>query len=77
MEEGLVSQFKLNTTLTTSNLICFDADGVIKKYANPEEILKDFYDVRYQHYHKRKVSVSGTSPLKSWLPISTIGAHDE
>ncbi|KAF8319936.1 type II DNA topoisomerase [Clavulina sp. PMI_390] len=55
--EGLVSQFKLSTTLTTSNLICFDQDGSIKKYNSPEEILKDFYDVRFQFYHKRKANM--------------------
>jgi DNA topoisomerase-2 len=58
ISEGLVSQFKLSTTLTTSNFICFDRDGSIKKYASPEEILKDFYEVRFQHYHKRKVNPS-------------------
>ena len=58
IQEGLVSQFKLSATMTTSNLICFDRDGSIKKYASPEEILKDFYEVRFQHYHKRKASSS-------------------
>lgn len=58
VKEGLVSQFKLSTTMTTSNMICFDRDGSIKKYSSPEEILKDFYDVRFQHYHKRKVRLA-------------------
>lgn len=55
VDEGLLSRFKLSATLTTSNLICFDRDGSIKRYGSPEEILKDFYEVRFQHYHKRKV----------------------
>lgn len=54
-EKGLVEFFKLTSKLTTSNMICFDFDGKIKKYNSPEEIIEDFYPVRLAYYQKRKV----------------------
>ena len=32
----------------------FDKDGLIKRYSSPEEILKDFYDLRLQYYNRRR-----------------------
>ncbi|GKC16976.1 hypothetical protein Tco_1013758, partial [Tanacetum coccineum] len=31
-QEGFLKKFKLTTTLSTSNMHLFDANGVIKKY---------------------------------------------
>ena len=56
LEEGLVERFKLVKTIATSNLVAFDAQGRITKYANVEEILKAFFVVRIKYYEKRKVS---------------------
>ncbi|KAF8213785.1 DNA topoisomerase [Mycena galopus ATCC 62051] len=53
-EKGLVEFFKLTSKITTSNMICFDFDGKIKKYNSPEEIMEDFYPVRLAFYQKRK-----------------------
>jgi len=53
-EQGLIEFFKLMTKISTSNMICFDLDGKIKKYSSPEEILDDFFPVRLAHYQKRK-----------------------
>ncbi|KAJ7139482.1 DNA topoisomerase II [Mycena epipterygia] len=53
-EKGLLEFFKLTSKITTSNMICFDFDGKIKKYNSPEEILEDFYPVRLAYYQKRK-----------------------
>ena len=55
-EQGLLEFFKLTSKLTTTNMICFDFDGKIKKYDSPEEIIEDFYPVRLSYYQKRKVS---------------------
>ena len=55
VEEGLLKRFKLQKTVATSNLVAFDAQGRITKYANVEEILKAFFDVRIKLYEKRKV----------------------
>ena len=57
VEDGLVSTFKLTQTISTSNMMCFDPDGSIKKYNNAEEIIQEFYAVRLQYYQKRKVFV--------------------
>jgi DNA topoisomerase-2 len=53
--QGLTEYFKLTTKINTSNMICFDFDNKIKKYASPEEILEEFYPIRLAYYQKRKV----------------------
>jgi DNA topoisomerase-2 len=53
--EGLEKFLKLVTQINTSNMICFDSNGKIKKYNSPEEILEEFYVLRLSYYQKRKV----------------------
>ncbi|KAG7090763.1 hypothetical protein E1B28_009848 [Marasmius oreades] len=53
-EKGLIEYFKLTSKITTSNMICFDFDGKIRKYDSPEEILEEFYPKRLEYYQKRK-----------------------
>lgn len=55
-QEGLEKRFKLTTTISTGNMVCFDLNGKIRKYANAEEILKDFYQKRLEYYGIRKAS---------------------
>ena len=55
IEEGLEEKFKLTKTIATSNLVAFDAEGRITKYATVEDILKEFFNVRMKFYEKRKV----------------------
>ncbi|KAF8981657.1 DNA topoisomerase 2 [Entomortierella lignicola] len=52
--EGLESRFKLLSSVSTSNMVCFDPQGRIKKYNTPEEIVQEFYDLRIDYYRKRK-----------------------
>ncbi|EJD04491.1 DNA topoisomerase II [Fomitiporia mediterranea MF3/22] len=52
--QGLEEYFKLTSKISTSNMICFDFEGKIKKYNTPEEILEDFFPVRLGLYQKRK-----------------------
>lgn len=54
-QQGLLEFFKLTGKLNTSNMICFDFDGKIRKYDSPEEILEAFYPMRLAFYQKRKV----------------------
>ncbi|KAL9038724.1 MAG: hypothetical protein Q9180_002959 [Flavoplaca navasiana] len=54
LKEGLEEKFKLSKTLATSNLVAFDPEGRITKYATVEDILKEFYGVRIKFYEKRK-----------------------
>ncbi|KAI8600606.1 DNA topoisomerase, partial [Dissophora ornata] len=53
-QEGLEAKFKLVSSVSTSNMVCFDPQGRIKKYSTPEEIVQEFYDLRIQYYRKRK-----------------------
>lgn len=55
-KQGLYEFFRLTSKINTSNMICFDFEGKIKKYDSPEEILEDFYPMRLAYYQKRKVS---------------------
>jgi DNA topoisomerase II len=54
-QQGLAEFFKLTSKINTSNMICFDLDGKIKKYNSPEDIIEDFYPKRLAYYQKRKV----------------------
>ena len=84
-KQGFHEYFKLTTKINTSNMVCFDFDGKIKKYNTPEEIIEDFYPKRLAFYQKRKVcwlcscfgaefksdgSVRTSSPM-SWRRNST------
>ncbi|KAL8856049.1 MAG: hypothetical protein Q9178_007305 [Gyalolechia marmorata] len=57
LKEGLEEKFKLSKTLATSNLVAFDPEGRITKYATVEDILKEFYGVRIKFYEKRKAHI--------------------
>ena len=58
-KEGLEKKFKLTTTISTSNLVCFDLEGRIRKYDGVADIIKDFYDLRKEYYQKRKEHMLG------------------
>lgn len=49
-------EFKMINTraVNTNNMHLFDRNGVIKKYSDVSEIMKEFYDVRLEYYKKRK-----------------------
>lgn len=46
--------FKLSTVISTGNMVLFNPEGKIKKYASPLEILDDFYFLRLGFYQRRK-----------------------
>ncbi|KZF25188.1 DNA topoisomerase II [Xylona heveae TC161] len=54
LEEGLEEKFKLYKVINTTNLVAFDSAGRIKKYANVEDILQEFFVHRLKFYEKRK-----------------------
>jgi len=39
------------------NMMLFDAEGKIKRYDSPEQILTEFFDLRLQYYEKRRVAL--------------------
>ena len=53
-DKGLYKFFKLESSLSTSNMVLFDPQGRIKKYESVQDILRDFFDVRLRLYQKRK-----------------------
>lgn len=53
-EKGLEKVFKLESSISTSNMTLFDPQCRIKKYNSAKEILQDFFDVRLRLYQKRK-----------------------
>ncbi|KAH8689414.1 DNA topoisomerase II [Talaromyces proteolyticus] len=54
ISEGLEEKFKLSKTLATTNLVAFDAEGRITKYATVMDILKEFFTIRLKFYERRK-----------------------
>ncbi|KAI1955941.1 DNA topoisomerase 2 [Ophidiomyces ophidiicola] len=54
LEDGLEEKFKLSKSISTTNMVAFDAEGRITKYDTAEDILRAFYAVRIMFYEKRK-----------------------
>lgn len=52
--KDLLKDLKLRKTFHTSNMHLFHPTKGIYKYSSPEEILKDFVELRLEHYKKRK-----------------------
>eukprot|EP00731_Ephydatia_muelleri_P019883 Em0012g708a len=52
-------KFKLESSFTTSNMVLFDHNGCLKRYASVVDILQEFYDVRLDLYRKRKEWLEG------------------
>ncbi|KAK3819862.1 MAG: DNA topoisomerase II [Benniella sp.] len=67
-EEGLESKFKLASTVSTSNMVCFDPQGRIKRYSSAEEIVQDFFDLRLDYYRKRKEHLTNLF-AKQWMRL--------
>ncbi|XP_027343059.1 DNA topoisomerase 2 [Abrus precatorius] len=59
MQDGLLKKFKLTSTISTSNMHLFDAEGKIRKYDNPEQILEEFFPLRLEYYERRKTHILG------------------
>ncbi|XP_069733450.1 DNA topoisomerase 2-alpha [Phaenicophaeus curvirostris] len=51
---GLHKVFKLQTNLTCNSMVLFDHVGFLKKYDSPQDILKEFFELRLQYYNLRK-----------------------
>ncbi|KAI9719723.1 MAG: DNA topoisomerase 2 [Candelaria pacifica] len=54
LEDGLEEKFKLSRSVATSNLVAFDPQGRIHKYATVLDIMEEFYLVRIKFYEQRK-----------------------
>ncbi|KAF0700252.1 Aste57867_9207 [Aphanomyces stellatus] len=54
---GIMKKFKLESSLAISNMHLFDANGQIKHYNSPLDIIEEFYGLRLEHYGKRKALI--------------------
>jgi len=52
--DSLEKAFKLRSSISTNNMILFDAEGKIQKYDTPLDIIKDYAALRLKMYEKRK-----------------------
>lgn len=59
LDSGIHKTFKIQSSLSTTSMVLFDGKGCLKKYDTPEEIMKDFFPVRLEHYVKRKAYYEG------------------
>src|SRR5699024_2959950 len=59
LDGGMHKTFKIQSTLSTTSMVLFDGNGCLKKYDTPEDILRDFFPVRMEHYVKRKAYYEG------------------
>jgi len=53
-DKGLHNIFKLQETISSTNMVLFDDKGVLRKYDSVDQILREFYGVRLNVYEKRK-----------------------
>ncbi|KAK9925946.1 hypothetical protein M0R45_023204 [Rubus argutus] len=53
IQKGLVEKFRLTRRISIKNMHLHDRNGIIKKYDNPEQILKEFYGARLTYYDIR------------------------
>lgn len=53
-DAALLKLLKLTTTVSTTNMHLFTSELKLKKYANVDDIITDYYDVRLDAYVRRK-----------------------
>ncbi|XP_024882454.1 DNA topoisomerase 2 isoform X2 [Temnothorax curvispinosus] len=58
-KDGLHKVFKLQTTTSITSMCAFDENQCLNKYDSVVQILKVFYKVRLEAYHKRKNYLEG------------------
>ncbi|KAJ2777474.1 DNA topoisomerase 2 [Coemansia javaensis] len=57
-QAGLEKHFRLSSTIPTTNMVCFDREGRLRRYQSAEEIIEDFYALRLRYYQLRKESMA-------------------
>ncbi|XP_074018722.1 DNA topoisomerase 2-alpha [Numenius arquata] len=62
---GLHKVFKLQTNLTCNSMVLFDHVGFLKKYDSPQDILKEFFELRLRYYSLRKEWLIGMLSAES------------
>jgi hypothetical protein len=62
---GIIQHFKLTVPISLSNMMALDAQGIIKKFNSPEDILSDFCAARLQFLIQSK-------PKRVWALLTEI-----
>lgn len=58
-KKELYKKLKLVTRISINNMWLYDSKGIIRKYASPQDILNEFYELRLEMYTKRKNHLMG------------------
>jgi DNA topoisomerase-2 len=53
-DKHIIERFKLEDQLHLRNMSAFDAQGALRKFGSPFEIMDEFYSVRLRFYERRK-----------------------
>ena len=62
---GLHNHFKLQTTISLSSMVLFDALGCLRRFDTPEQILEEHYYTRKNKYIERKAWLEGMLTAQS------------
>ena len=57
---GVEKLLKLYSTSSTTNMNLFNSEDKLKKYENVEEIIDDYYEIRFEYYEDRKDYIINT-----------------
>ncbi|KAI6238589.1 DNA topoisomerase 2 [Aphelenchoides fujianensis] len=64
-QEDLHTAFKLVAPVHTTSMVLFDAAGCLRRFHTPEDICREFFDVRKQKYIERKAYIEGMLTAQS------------
>ena len=53
-KEGIISKFKLQNSISISNMVMFDAEGKLNRYSTAHDIIKEWFGLRRNCYDLRK-----------------------
>ncbi len=57
--KGLHQFFKIQTTMSATSMVLFDAKGCLRHYSSPLDIMREFFTIRLEYYSKRKEYLEG------------------
>ncbi|MBE35254.1 MAG: hypothetical protein CMI16_06830 [Opitutaceae bacterium] len=62
--EGVERVFRLTSRVSTTNMHCFDANGVMTKYASAIEIVEAFVSLRLEAYERRRLALARAAEIE-------------
>jgi DNA topoisomerase-2 len=57
VKAGAMKELKLTSTISTGNMVLFNADNQLKKYATANDIVRDYFELRLDGYVRRKQAI--------------------